>query len=71
MTATWRRLKERLVTLLSSDVDVVRRVEQMEKHQREIGHRIRDLEMRKDAIARLVNSMRADGEDGNERDYIH
>lgn len=63
MNSLWARIKSRLVILLGSDIDVVRKVEQLDQHQRELGHRLKNLEMRRDAIARLVESMR--GDEGN------
>jgi hypothetical protein len=67
MIAWWQRMKSRLVSLLGADVDAVRKLDKLDQHHREIGHRLRNMQARNDAIKRLVSTMRTDS-DGRDED---
>lgn len=55
---TWREMKAAVADLLSSDVDVVRKVDELDQRQREIGHKLRNIEMRLEPLQKLVEVMR-------------
>lgn len=51
-------MKHTIVRLLGADIDVVRKVEQMDERQRCIGHDLRNIEQRIEPLKRLVERMR-------------
>lgn len=51
----WR---EKLVNWLGSDDRVVKKVEQLDQRQRELGHDITNLQMKLDPLKRLVEQLR-------------
>lgn len=51
---TWREAKTIMSRWLGSDVDVVRKVEQMSQRQREMGHKLRNMEMRLEGLVRAM-----------------
>jgi hypothetical protein len=66
------RVKQKLVALLGADAETVRKVEELDQRHREIGHKLRNIEMRFDPICRMVKAMRNDDGDSNdERPNVH
>lgn len=64
----WHRVQEKLVWLLGTDMDVVRRVEKFDQKQREIGHDLRNVQTKIEPLRRLVEKMREDDPDDDDVD---
>ena len=73
MDGLYSRIKARIVALMGSDIDAVRKVDAtLEQPIREISHKIRNNEARLHSLTRLVRSMRADGAcNEKDRNSIH
>lgn len=56
----WREIQARMTTLLGADLDVVRKVDDMDQHQRKLGHDLRNIQMRIEPLRRLVEGVRGE-----------
>ena len=61
----WREIQAKMTTLLGADLDVVRKVDDMDQHQRKIGHDLRNIQMRIEPLRRLVEDLRRENGRGN------